>query len=129
MDFTKRMKPESVLIVDAGALNLFRNIQHDNILYTPHLGEFSAMTGKKYSHIFHAIDDLKNFCIQNNTAVLLKDSACILCKKDGTLFIYSRANENIGVMGSGDVLCGFLALSLKASNMEKAVYSALSWLK
>ncbi|HCL56953.1 MAG TPA: NAD(P)H-hydrate dehydratase [Spirochaetia bacterium] len=100
------------LILDADALNLIsRNPKllknRKNTLLTPHLKEFSRLTGKDTDWIKkNKLQALSDFAVNYpDVSVLLKDSVSIL--KDGSSFYYLEwGSDALARGGSGDLLAG-----------------------
>lgn len=107
------------LILDADALNslakyekenlpsLFQNKKCDVIL-TPHLKEYSRLSGKSIKEIEIDPFCVKEFSKQYGVSVLLKNSVSILFGK-GEIAINITGNSGLAKGGSGDVLSGLLA--------------------
>lgn len=124
------------LVLDADALNIVSEDRHirdlvisyeADIIMTPHLAEFSRLSGKN-------IHDCRA-CIMDETVRLAKEfHASIICKdarsviSDGTRnYINISGNDGMATAGSGDVLAGLLgALVLAGYNdaFEAAVAGA-----
>ncbi|WP_022759851.1 bifunctional ADP-dependent NAD(P)H-hydrate dehydratase/NAD(P)H-hydrate epimerase [Butyrivibrio sp. AD3002] len=124
------------LILDADALNIISSEKdirdlvcayNADIIMTPHLAEFSRLSGKD-------IHDCRT-CIMDETARLAKEfHASIICKdarsviSDGERnFINISGNDGMATAGSGDVLAGLLGalvLSGYSDVFEAAVAGA-----
>lgn len=104
------------LIVDADGLTLLSHIDLEsqkykpcNIILTPHIKEFSRLTGQEISHILaDPIGTAKDFATKTGTVVLLKGPSTIV--SDGNnVYIIDRGCPGMATAGSGDVLSGILA--------------------
>ena len=104
------------LIVDADGLNLLsenrdllEKLKGNNVLLTPHLGEFSRLCMVSIEKILEdTIGILKAFCKNYKINVLLKSSVSVFCNTD-KIVLLSRGNDGLATGGSGDVLAGIIA--------------------
>jgi hydroxyethylthiazole kinase-like uncharacterized protein yjeF len=116
------------LVIDADALTLLsENMEVLNsrnstaeIILTPHLGEFSRLTGLSVEEISaNRFSLLKEFCGKYNVNVILKSETSVSCTAAGNIVINNTGNEQLASAGSGDVLSGIvvslLAITGKAS--------------
>lgn len=103
------------LIIDADGLTLLKRIGLDilnktacRVVLTPHLGEFSKLTGESVDNIVHNLLELsQSFAKKYNVVLLLKGPSTIIC--DGVKTnIVSRGCSGMATAGSGDVLSGIL---------------------
>ena len=104
------------LVLDADALNClidragFLSLAKKTPIITPHLGEFSRLTGK-------TIDELKadpegnalDFARRNNCVVVLKSNYTIVAAPDGRCGVSHLGNPGLAKGGSGDVLAGMIS--------------------
>ena len=108
------------LLLDADALNslakygrdrlseIFENKKCD-VLLTPHLKEFSRLTGKEISEILAAgLDAPKEFSEKYGVTVLLKGAATVISDGQRTAINVSGTSAQ-AKGGSGDVLSGLVA--------------------
>ena len=104
------------LIIDADGLTLLSRMERDlirtspaKVILTPHLKEFSGLTGMNMDDILKApIDTAKKYATDTGTIVLLKGPATIVT--DGMQVIISDTGcPGMATAGSGDVLSGILA--------------------
>ncbi|MDP8220385.1 MAG: NAD(P)H-hydrate dehydratase [Candidatus Stygibacter frigidus] len=125
---------EKPLVIDADGLNLLSyrkdllsGLKNKDVLLTPHIGEFSRLTGISANEILK--DPVKNlmvFCRQNKLKVLLKSSTSIFCDGEELLFCAS-GNDGLATGGSGDVLSGIIISFIgQGLSISKAATSA-SW--
>lgn len=112
------------LVIDADALTLLAgNIDilkqrksKSEIILTPHIGEFSRLTGKTSEEInAKRFELVRNFAKEYNVNVVLKSETSLSCTNDGNIYINSTGNELFGSAGSGDVLSGII-ISLLAQS-------------
>ncbi|MCE9499349.1 MAG: bifunctional hydroxymethylpyrimidine kinase/phosphomethylpyrimidine kinase, partial [Leptospira sp.] len=117
-------------VIDAGGLPVVREKKIINdVLLTPHLGEFSSLTGKKNSSISDAIPDLREYAIAHNVNILLKSHISVFCNTLGHLYFWNFPNTKLAVMGTGDLLAGTLAVFLsKGFSVLDSVHFSLSFL-
>ena len=104
------------LIIDADGLTLLSRMDGDlirtspaTVILTPHIKEFSRLTGMSTDDILRApIDTAKQYASDTGTTVLLKGPSTVLT--DGTSVILSGTGcPGMATAGSGDVLSGILA--------------------
>ncbi len=104
------------LIIDADGLTLLSQIdlnsQHikpRNLIFTPHIKEFSRLTGKQINEILEdPIGIAGDYAARTGSVVLLKGPSTIVT--DGKeAYITDRGCPGMATAGSGDVLSGILA--------------------
>lgn len=107
---------EKPVVIDADGINVLSrsiNILKESkadVILTPHIGEFARLVGL-------SIDEVKNrrfglvrdFAMQNNVTVVLKDSTTVIATSDNRLFVNCNANSGLSKGGSGDVLAGIIS--------------------
>ncbi len=111
---------EGKLILDADGLNSLAKYEQKSlsrlfkekkcsVLITPHIKEFSRLTGKAVEEIAGAgISLAKAFAVENDITVLLKNAATVIT--DGTRVAVNTAGcSGQAKGGSGDVLSGVVA--------------------
>ncbi|MCF7920999.1 MAG: NAD(P)H-hydrate dehydratase [Candidatus Cloacimonetes bacterium] len=101
------------LVIDADALNIL-SIHHEwlpylkdqEILLTPHLGEFARLSDYTIPLIMaDPVKILEKFCAENGLQILLKSSTTIF--SDGSQNVLEiSGNDGLATGGSGDVLAG-----------------------
>ncbi|WP_394023239.1 NAD(P)H-hydrate dehydratase [Anaerococcus martiniensis] len=103
------------IIIDADGLNaLSKDLRilkvraKNNIILTPHLGEFSRLTGLTIDKIKEDTDHIaKKFAEDNNVVLVLKSNHTIVT--DGKKFYKNNiGNPGMATAGSGDVLTGII---------------------
>lgn len=110
---------EKPLIIDgdgitalSGNTDILENRKFPTIL-TPHLGEFSALTGIPIEKIQEdKVNILKNTAEQLNCHIVLKDATTVITSPSGEMFFSTTGNNGMGVAGSGDLLVGIIATAL-----------------
>ncbi len=100
--------------IDADALKFASDFNFENrAILTPHIGEFSRLTGISVDEIKSNAPSLaKEFAKKTNSVVILKDAVSYI--SDGEIvFENTTGNVKLAKGGSGDVLaglvCGFMA--------------------
>ncbi|NLN05399.1 MAG: NAD(P)H-hydrate dehydratase [Clostridiaceae bacterium] len=104
-----KLKNENVkVILDADSINAFEGkcgeLEGDNIVITPHYGEFRRLTG---TSLGDRIKDAMYFNDKGITSVL-KGASTITSHKN-SFTVNGTGNPGMAVCGSGDVLCGIIA--------------------
>lgn len=104
------------LIIDADGLTLLSRIDYNsqrikprNLILTPHIKEFSRLTGMEMSEILDdPIGIAREYAARTGSVVLLKGPSTIVT--DGKeVYITDRGCPGMATAGSGDVLSGILA--------------------
>ena len=103
------------LIIDADGLNILaKNLNwlektKAKIVLTPHLKEFSRLTGLSVEEIKkHSLEYAQDFARKHNIILLLKGSSTIVT--DGvTTYLVESGSPGMATAGSGDVLSGIIA--------------------
>jgi hydroxyethylthiazole kinase-like uncharacterized protein yjeF len=117
---------EKNIVVDADALTLIasdvnvlrKRRDNTDIILTPHLGEFSRLTGIDINNIRqNRFEILKEFTGAFKVNVALKSETTVSCNKHGEVFINTAGNESLATIGSGDVLSGIM-VSLLAQTKD-----------
>ena len=92
---------------------------------TPHLGEFSSLTGLSVEEIVSdRVEILRSFAKQYNSYVVLKDTTTLIASPAGDILINPTGNSGLGVAGSGDILVGTLAATLVSFKLSPLAASA-----
>jgi len=117
------------LVIDADALNLIaldtsilKRRKHKNeIILTPHLGEFSRLMNLGTDQIkSQRFDYVRQFANEFQVSLILKSETSFCCshikpsfidgeERAGAIFINSSGNQALATAGSGDVLSGITA--------------------
>ena len=79
------------------------------VILTPHIGEFSYLTGISTDKLKEPLEFAKTFAIQNSLTLILKSHKTLVCTKDGSVFKNLLGNPGMATGGSGDVLSGAVA--------------------
>lgn len=100
-------------VIDADALNVFEGHSkqlfealHNNVVLTPHEGEFLRVFGEMLpgTRHDHAVDAAK----KSNAVVLLKGAETIIAHPDGRVVTNTHATPWLASAGTGDVLAGII---------------------
>ncbi len=121
---------EGTLILDADGLNALAAIGTERlknaagqVILTPHIGEFSRLTGKTPEEIFRAPVSLaEEFAGSHGVTLLLKGPGTIVTDGRKTR-IADRGSPGMATAGSGDVLSGILA-AVSATHPEDLTEAA-----
>ena len=103
------------IVVDAYALDLLSEDEslyslNDNLILTPHLGEFSRMTGLRKESILKDKETIaRHFALQYNVTLVLKGPHTMVVSGGAKMFENDSGNEALARAGSGDILTGMIA--------------------
>ena len=104
------------LIIDADALTVLSKMYRKflknascKVVLTPHIKEFSRLTGKSVDEIYeNQIETTKQYAKENNCILLLKGTTTIVT--DGEkIYLVDRGSPGMATAGSGDVLSGIIS--------------------
>lgn len=112
------------VVWDADALNIIAEhtnkllLPHTEYIMTPHLGEFSRLTGNTISWIQnHLVESAVDFARTYDVICVLKDFHSVTANPYGLSYLNLSGNNGMASGGSGDVLSGiigaFLAQGMK----------------
>lgn len=121
------------LVVDADGINTLAKMDLSilnktkcDVVLTPHLKEFSRLTGYSISDIKNNIIEYSiEFVTKYNVTLLLKGPSTIIVNKD-ELYISPSGCSGMATAGSGDVLTGILVGMLGYSNESITYTTALA---
>lgn len=125
-----------ILIVDADGLNILSRLTPEDIgpvscrlVLTPHLMEFSRLTGKTIPEIQQTpIPSLISFARERSTVVLLK-GPCTAVSDGSSVLLVTRGCPGMATAGSGDVLSGITAAVCGAAGDDLlTAVAAAAWL-
>ncbi|MBI3789178.1 MAG: NAD(P)H-hydrate dehydratase [Ignavibacteriales bacterium] len=122
------------IIIDADGLNAIAKMNlkknkgiKGSFILTPHVGEFSRLTGKPSKEIETSrIESARIFSSSIKGTIVLKGAPTATASADGHVYLNSTGNPGMATIGSGDVLTGLIA-ALWAQGMEQeaAAYSGV----
>lgn len=119
------------LVIDADGLNALSEMNlnilnsNDKIVLTPHLKEFSRLTGYSIDEITNnLIEIVQEFVKKYNVTLLLKGPTTVIANKD-KLYLVNKGCSGMATAGSGDVLTGILVSLLGYSKEEIAFTVAI----
>jgi NAD(P)H-hydrate epimerase len=112
------------MVIDADGLNalaadcrILNRRKGRHVILTPHLGEFSRLTGISPGEIEkNRIELARVFAQKNNVVIVLKGAPTIVVDPKGKVFVNSTGNPGMATAGSGDVLAGIIAALLGQGN-------------
>lgn len=102
------------MVIDADGLNILSEsidiIKGKNVILTPHIVEFSRLSGVAPSEIKgNPVKILNDFCERYGVTVILKDSVSLISHKGENVAVCHAPNSGMATAGSGDVLAGVVA--------------------
>lgn len=118
------------LVVDADGLNHLSAHMHwldahdGPIIITPHVGEFSRLSGRPIQDILdHIPVCAKSFAEEHGCICVLKDAPSAVGTPDGRVWVNTTGNNGMSTGGSGDVLTGMIAglLAQKTELLQAAL--------
>lgn len=130
---------ETQLIIDAGAFSFLSKLLHDgiplaeNIVLTPHLGEFSRLFPEAADRIHNALTEKRINRIEavawaakmSSAVVLLKGARTHVASPDGVVASIMHSSPLLAHAGQGDVLAGLLGgLAARGLQSKKAAQLA-----
>ena len=116
------------IVIDADGLNILAKIKKikPNLILTPHLKEFSRLTGISVEEISkNPINIAKEYANKNQIILLLKGPTTIIT--DGKqVYLVDKGAPGMATAGSGDVLSGILIglLGYKTPDLKTVSFSA-----
>jgi NAD(P)H-hydrate epimerase len=102
------------LVIDADGINLLSekdfNKLADRCILTPHIGEFSKMTGKPRTEVLkNRVELSREFAVSRNIILVLKSADTVIALPDGNVFVNISGTPALAKGGSGDCLTGLIA--------------------
>ncbi len=111
--FAECRKP---LVVDADGINHLAGMKdrlgkyQGPVIVTPHVGEFSRLTGQSVSDILKNVpEQAARFTEKNGCICVLKDAPTAVADEKGRCWVNTTGNNGMSTGGSGDVLTGIIA--------------------
>lgn len=116
------------MVIDADALTILAenidvllNRKSNDVILTPHLGEFSKLSGLSTEQILlNRFESVQTFAKKYNVNVIMKSETTFCCLAKGDIFINLTGNESLAITGSGDVLSGIIVSLLSQTKDVKA---------
>ena len=107
---------DGTMVIDADGLFALKeeNISLDTcpgrLILTPHVGEFSHLTGLTPKEIEDGrIDDAIRFAVENHVVLVLKGAPTVTAMPDGSAYVNPTGNPGMATGGMGDTLTGIIA--------------------
>jgi ADP-dependent NAD(P)H-hydrate dehydratase / NAD(P)H-hydrate epimerase len=134
----KKVLGDSMLpvLLDADALNIFANdlkglakiLKGRPALITPHVAEFSRLTGVTVQKVLDARFDIgANVAAELGATVLLKGSPTVIFAPDGQRYVVARGTAALGTGGSGDLLDGIAGTLLAQMSHPTLAACCAAW--
>ncbi|CUS78371.1 NAD(P)H-hydrate epimerase [Candidatus Kryptobacter tengchongensis] len=114
LNVIKKLNKKAVIDADGlnalvGNLNILKSL-HNEIVLTPHSGEFSRLTDLPIEKIEREkIEVARNFAVEYGVVLVLKGDTTVIANPEGEVFINPTGNPGMATAGSGDVLTGMIA--------------------
>jgi len=114
LNVIKKLNKKAVIDADGlnaiiGNLNILKSL-HNEIVLTPHPGEFSRLTNLPVDKIERErIKVARDFATEYGVVLVLKGDTTVIANPEGEVFINSTGNPGMATAGSGDVLTGMIA--------------------
>ena len=105
------------------AIRAYKTNQRYAVIMTPHLGEFSRLTGLTVNEInADPISASSEFARKWGVWLVLKGTRTLLVKPTGDVVINTTGNPGMATAGCGDVLTGVIAASLAKKSQNVFLY-------
>lgn len=124
------------VLLDADALNIFdgdlsalaRILKGRPALITPHVVEFSRLTGAPVQKVLDNRFDIgTDVAAKLNASVLLKGSPTVIFAPDGERYVVARGTAALGTGGSGDLLDGIAGTLLAQMSDPTSAACCAAW--
>lgn len=124
------------VLLDADALNIFdgdlaalgRILKGRPALITPHVAEFSRLTGVTVQRVLDTRFDIgADIAAKIGATVLLKGSPTVIFAPDGERFVVARGTAALGTGGSGDLLDGIAGTLLAQMSDPTRAACCAAW--
>lgn len=104
------------LVIDADGINmlsenidLLKELEGKRVIITPHIGEFSRLTGKTADAILaDRAGAAKSYAEETGFTVALKSDKTVVATPSGEVFMNNLGNSGLAKGGSGDLLSGII---------------------
>lgn len=113
------------VLLDADALNIIGILKREGrlnlpptpMIFTPHPGEMSRLTGKGIRDIqSDRVGESIHFAKETGAVIVLKGAGTVIASPDGRFWICPLGNPGMASGGVGDVLTGVVGALLSAGN-------------
>ena len=129
------LKKVKYVVIDADALTCFKNdlkslylLLDKNKIITPHIEEFHKIFPKINKNIEN-IEKIKESRKYTKTNIILKGPNTIILSYDKKIVVNFHSSPELAVIGSGDVLCGFIVSLIGEKKMNPFLAGcAATWL-
>lgn len=131
---TEILKIQKPVVIDADGLNNLSLIGDYNLLkdrayptiLTPHIGEFSRLTGYSSEDIFDNMEDIAiEFSTKTKSFLVLKFSRMMIATPDGDIYYNITGNPGMATAGSGDILAGMIGALINRLDITDALKLAV----
>ena len=104
-DGTEKQDSENGCVHEYG-----RRKNDSDVIFTPHLGEFSRIMKYPVAEIKrNIIACCKLFTKSHDVSLVCKDARTVVAKRGKLTYLNSSGNDGMATAGSGDVLTGIIA--------------------
>jgi len=107
------------MVIDADGINALADsteiLSHKEVpvILTPHVGEFSRLTGLPKEEILeNLVDVAADFARHHGVVVVLKSGRTVVATPSGKTFVNTIGNPGMATAGTGDVLAGVIGALL-----------------
>lgn len=126
--FTKKIVIDAdAITILANQLKILKNRKSNQVIITPHMGEFSRLVKLPVEEIEkNKLDISRKFAKRFNLILVLKNAPSITVIPDGNVYINSTGNPGMATAGSGDVLSGIISsLFAQGLNAKEAAIAGV----
>jgi hydroxyethylthiazole kinase-like uncharacterized protein yjeF len=121
----EKYKDSKSFVIDADGLYSLPNELNQNVILTPHLYEFSKISGLSVEEIENdRIETAISFAKKMNCVLLLKGATTIITNGSET-YLNTSGNPGMSTAGSGDVLTGII-LALLSQGLKPIIAASLA---
>lgn len=108
-------------LADYGDLSSLKNRKIPAVL-TPHIGEFSRLTGyDTKTIIYNQIELSQEFSQKYNCYLVLKGARTVISTPEGKAYVFTEGTPALAKGGTGDVLAGILSALMAKMEIEDAL--------
>ncbi|MCX7759820.1 MAG: NAD(P)H-hydrate dehydratase [Hydrogenothermaceae bacterium] len=131
----KLITVEKPIVIDADGINNLVSINNWKeklksrdfpTVLTPHIGEFSRLTGYSSEQIFDNMEDIATqFCKDTGSYLIVKFSRMMVVTPEGKILYNITGNPGMATAGTGDILAGIVASLISRLPIEDALKLAV----